>query len=198
MAINRSLFRQKALEHYQQIQTPKVLPRFVAPLTIFWYWILFFGLVAAVVMLWSVQIPVSVQGSGVIRHLTASELQNNKLPVVKGQNGGVYAMMLFPERAATSLRQGSSVSVVITGTAQPVTGKVESIDVAVMPADQIRQFGASATSQAPSQPMTVAFISLGTTVVSGKPDGVRVMASYQSGTTAILPLLLSTISLGGS
>lgn len=198
MAVNRSMFRQKALENYQRIQTPKVLPRFVAPITVFWLWILFFLLVASVVMVWTLQIPVTGHGAGMIRSLTASDLQANGLSV-DGQDGRVFAELLFPEQAATVLHTGSSVSVVISGISQPVIGKVERIGVQLMTADQRRQYdqsGVSASSQ--PQPEAVTIVSFDANAVSGSSDGTRATATYQAGKTQILPLLLQTISLGGT
>ena len=51
MATNRTIFRQQALEHYQHVQMPKTLPRFTSPFTVFWYWLLFFVLLGAIVVL---------------------------------------------------------------------------------------------------------------------------------------------------
>jgi len=202
MAINnRSMFRQKALENYQRIQTPKVLPRFVAPITVFWLWIMFFLLIAVVFMLWTLQVPVTGHGTGVMRQLTASELQANKLPE-NGQSGRVFAELLFPEQAATVLHTGSSVSVVIAGS-QSVIGKVEKIGVQLMTADEKRQYGqqsgsASSLSPPQPQPQTITLVSFDAKAVNGVRDGTPATASYQAGTAVILPLLLQTISFGGN
>src|SRR5579884_4046828 len=134
MAVNQSIFRQKALEHYQQVQMPKTLPRFTSPITIFWYWVLFIIFVVAVFSIWSLNALVSMQGSGVIRSLTASELKTYQL-AVNGQSERSIAVVLFPEQALETLHIGNSVSVQIAGSSQPVTGKVEQINAQTLTAD---------------------------------------------------------------
>jgi hypothetical protein len=198
MAANRSIFRQQALEHYQHMQEPKTLPHFASPLTIFWYWVLSFILIGAVVSLWSLSVPVSERGSGAIRHLTASELKTYGLPV-NGQSDQVIAILFFPDQPTAPLHTGSSVSVLIANALQSMRGEVERAEVVTLTADEARQhykLGASAPSDLP-QVSTVAFVRLDSTAVSGSNDGARVTASYQIGTVAILPLLLKTILEGG-
>lgn len=200
MVNNRSIFRQEALEHYQHIQMPKTLPRFASPLTVFWYWVLFFICIGTVVSLWMINVPVYEQGVGGIRNLTASELKAYGLPV-SGNSGQATAIVFFPEQLATTLHNGSSVSVQISGVLLPVQGKVEHIDVAVLTPDQARQryqLGASVPSSLP-QASSVAFISFSSTAIKGNFVGTRVTASYRIGTAAVLPLLLKTVSssLGG-
>src|SRR5947208_11223944 len=102
MAVNQSIFRQKALEHYQQVQMPKTLPKFTSPLTIFWYWVLFFVFVVGVFGVWSLSALVSQQGTGVIHSLTASELKTYKL-ATNGHGERSIAVVLFPAQALETL-----------------------------------------------------------------------------------------------
>jgi hypothetical protein len=199
MINNRSIFRQQALEHYQHIQMPKTLPRFTSPLTIFWYWVLFFIFIGSVLSIWSLNVPVYEQGSGGIRNLTASELKTYGLPV-SGDSERVTAIMFFPRQSTVTLHNGSSVSILITGVLQPMIGKVEHIDAVTLTPGEARQryqLGASVPSNLP-QTSIVAFIGFSSAVVNGKYDGARATASYQIGTVAVLPLLLKTVSLGGA
>jgi len=41
-----------------------LFPRFTSPFTIFWYWLLFFVLLGAIVGLWSLPLPVHEQAAG--------------------------------------------------------------------------------------------------------------------------------------
>jgi hypothetical protein len=198
MTNNRSIFRQQALEHYQHIQVPKTVPRFTSPLTIFWYWVLFFCFVSIVFFVWALNVPVYQQGTAVIRNLAASELKSYGLSV-SGNSKQTIAIMFLPAQSATALHNGSSVSILITSTLQPVAGKVERIDPATLTSDEARQryqLDASVLSGIP-QTSVVAFISFDSTAVNEKYAGKSALAIYQSGTISVLPLLLQSV-MGGS
>lgn len=198
MATNRTIFRQQALEHYQHIQMPKTLPRFTSPFTIFWYWLLFFVLLGAIVGLWSLPLPVHEQAAGGIRHLTANELKTYGLQA-SGNNEQVVAILFFPAQATATLHPGTAVSVLIAGTVQPLKGEVERADVVTLTADEARQqykLGAAVPSSLP-QVSTIAFVRLDAIAVGVNLDGAQATASYQIGTMAILPLLIKTITEGG-
>lgn len=197
MATNQSIFRPKALEHYQHIQMPKTLPKFISPLTLLGYWVLFFVIVTAIVGLWALNVPVLEHGSGVLRQLSATQLATDQL-AVQGQKSRTIVLVCFPEQAATTLHPGTSVSVEVAGLAGALTGTVERMQEQTLTARQLQDdYLVPTTASAQPQVIMVAFVSLTPPSVLQNRDRVRATASYQTGTIAVLSLLLQTFSLGG-
>jgi hypothetical protein len=198
MAVNRTIFRQQALDNYQRIQLPKTLPRFTSPFTIFCYWMAFFILIGAIVGIWSWRLPVLERGSGVIRYLTENELKTYELPS-REQTNQIFAILFFPEQAITTLRPNSSVSVLVASSLQSIKGDVERVEVTTLTAEKARQrynLGAATPSRLPPI-ATVAFVRISSTAATASKDGACVTASYQTGTTAVLDLLLKAVAEKG-
>jgi hypothetical protein len=198
MAINRTIFRQQALDTYQHAQLPKTLPRFTSPFTILCYWMTFFIVIGAIICLWSWHLPVIERGSGVIRHLTEKELKTYGLPSQK-QTNQTIAIMFFPERAISTLRPDSTVSVLPAGSLQSVKGDVVRVDINTLTTEKTRQrynLG-NATPLELSPVTTIAFIRLNSTAGIVSKDKASATASSQVGTTAILELLIKAIAEKG-
>jgi hypothetical protein len=194
MAVNRTIFRQQALDNYQHVQLPKTLPRFNSPFSIFCYWMLFFILIGSIVGIWSWQLPMIQRGSGVIRHLTENELKTYGLPSHEQTNQAI-AIVFFPEQAITTLRSGSSVSVLIAGSSQSIEGKIERVDINTLTAEKTRQrynLGAAAPSKL-SPVATIAFVRIDSTAATASKDGASATASYQTGKITVLELLFKAI-----
>lgn len=187
--IKNSFFRQKALEHYQQNQVPRVVPKFVSPFIIFLCWILSFVFIAGAISVWSYNTPLFAQGSGIIRNVAASALSGYGVPDNE-QQAKAIAILLFPDQIETQLHTGNSVQ--IEGMQHSLSGTIERLDTTLPTLDAIRQRYNLSDDVLPniSSSDFVALVGFGTTTVSSSENDKHVTANVQIGSQNILHLFL--------
>src|SRR5436305_8889189 len=75
---SRSIFRNKAVEHYLQSREKTILPLFVAPPVFAFYWLLLGIFLMSGLVAWFGQVPLYASGTGLISAQSTSVNQDNK------------------------------------------------------------------------------------------------------------------------
>lgn len=182
-----SFFRQKALEHYQQNQIPRVIPKFISSLRIFSFWIFAIAIIGGVITIWSYNVPVMKQGSGIIRNVAAQALPGYGL-TANGQQARAIAILLLPATFKTQIRLRDEVQ--IEGTQHALSGTIERLDETLLTSNDIRKrYNLSAQVVPSIQPSDfVALIGFGTTTVSPHDNEKPVMANIRVAMLDVLRL----------
>lgn len=140
---DRSIFRQRAIDNYMQKQESHVVLRLVSPRVFLSLWLLLLLAVSGGVLVWSIQVPVLVQGKGLI--VQASVMDEKDEP-------GVVVLLLFAPDQQANLKVGQPVTIAITSANISFTSTIRTIEAGVMSPAAI---GAQIKSQLPLA-MTVA------------------------------------------
>jgi len=151
----RSIFRDKALQHYTQGKKKDVLPNFSSvPVAIF-FWVLLGALTATGLLAYFAQVPVYLAGPGLV--LGAG---NHALP---GTNEAV-AVGFFAPDSASHLHAGQSVQVQISTSGQQLDSTIVEVEPGTSdPAAVLEHYGVQIGSSAlADQPEVVVLVSLGT------------------------------------
>ncbi len=182
MSARRHFFRQEALEHYARSRERDILPRSVAPPVFLLFWGLLLLLLAATVLAWQVQAPVSADAAGFIG-------QNGQASASPG--GNAAAVLFVSANAAAALRAGQSITVQVALTGQTLSGTIATVGVSVLTPDEARQQYALTGDLALviRQPSVVVILDLGSALPPGVVVGSSVMAQVQVGTQSLLSLL---------
>jgi hypothetical protein len=155
-ALDRSIFRERAIEKYRQRRELNVILRLVSPPMFMFLWMLLLLAVCAGVLVWSIQEPILVQGKG----LVVQQKVNNKQRVI--------VLLLLPPAQQANLKVGQPVSITINSTNTTFNSSIETIEDGVMsPAAISTQVnlqiplaptisGPSVVAIAPVEPMSLA------------------------------------------
>lgn len=134
---DRSIFRQRALDHYMQRQDGHVVLRLVSPHMFLSLWLLLLLAVSGGVLTWTIQMPVMIQGKGLIVQRKAADGKTSR-------EGSV--LLLFPPDQRASLKVGQPVSVTIPSAGITFHSSIQTIEEGVMSPTEI---GAQFDSQLP-------------------------------------------------
>jgi hypothetical protein len=180
-APEQSIFRENAIKKYLQKQEQGILLRVASPPIVLLFWVASLFLLGAGGLAWSIQIPVLVQGQGLILEQGAA-----------GQvEGNVVATLFLSPGDQASLHVGQSVSVIVSSTASDLHGTIENIETSVISPDEARsrfnlQGGLAQVITGPSITVTV---SLGSAASMHIYTGSLCAAQIQVGSRSVLSLL---------
>lgn len=179
-APERSLFRESAIQKYQQRQEQSILLRVASPPIVLIFWVVFLFLAGAGGLAWSIRVPISVQGQGVM--LAQEE---------KGQTeSGLVAMLFLSIASRGDLRIGQPAIVTIGSTAS-LHGTVAQIGTAIISPQEARsRFDLQGgLAQVITQPSLLVTIALGTASSAPIYAGSLCDAQIQVTTQSVLSLL---------
>ncbi|GHO83130.1 hypothetical protein [Dictyobacter formicarum] len=177
----RPIFRKSAIERYQQKHEQGVLLRVSYPPALIFFWIFLLALVGAGGFALSIQVPVVIQGQGVVIEQKISE-QNETATVAK--------LFIAPNQR-THLHTGQPAVISIGSPPINVTGVVEHVDTNIISPDEARsrfklQGG---LAQVVIGPSTIVTISIGSTASARLYAGSLCNAQIQTGSQSVFSLL---------
>jgi len=106
---NRSIFRSDAVQRYIEARQKAILPRFVRPRMFAFMWLLLGLLLASGVTAWMTQVPIYVQGVGVVVHDGAPSSENEH------ENEDQMAVVAFlPPEQLSHLHSGQTLFLHLT------------------------------------------------------------------------------------
>lgn len=145
---HHSIFRDKALKHYMQSQKKDVLPHFSPIPVAILLWILLGLLIATGFLAWYIQVPVYLNGTGLL-----SGARTQSLP---GKSKTI-ALVFFQANAASGLRAGQPVTIRSSVNGAQSNGVVVEVEPGISsPATVQTHYGLQI-----GQPVVVAFVDLG-------------------------------------
>ena len=180
--VDRSIFRERAVEKYMQRKEKNVVLRLVSPRMFVFLWLLLLLAVGAGALVWSIQEPIVVQGKGVV---VQPKTANGKT----GQT--IVVLMLLPPDQQANLKAGQPVSINITSANITFNSTIQNVEDGVMsPAAITTQLnlpvqltqtlsGPSVVAVAPVEPMSLAKTYLGS----------QCQTQVQIGTQSVLSIL---------
>jgi hypothetical protein len=164
MSLDRSIFRQRAIDKYMQRQELHVILRLVSPRMFKFLWVLLLLAVCAGALVWSFQEPIMVQGKGLVLQPKATNGKNVQEIVV---------LLLFSPDQLGKLKVGQPVSISIATANITFNSTIQTIEPEVMSPAAISALansqpslaqtisGPSVVATAPVEPMSVAQTYLG-------------------------------------
>lgn len=184
MAVSkRSIFREKALQHYAASRQKEVLPRLISPPVFVFFWLLLALLLVASLAAWLAHVPTYVVAAGVV-------LDRG---IVQGQqaNDETTAVVFVPASHASQVHVGQPILLQIGATGTPLTYKVERVVPGILsPNEARRRYGLdNTTSPTITGPSMVLMISLGPAFPAQQYAGSPVSAQLQIGSQRVLSLL---------
>ncbi|GLV59308.1 hypothetical protein KDH_61350 [Dictyobacter sp. S3.2.2.5] len=146
----RPIFRKEAVERYQQRYEQGVLLRVTYPPALIFFWIFMLALIGAAGFALSIQVPVVIQGQGVVIEQKTSE-QSETTTVAK--------LFIAPDQR-THLHPGQPVVVGIGSPPINVAGTVDHIDTKLISPEEARsryklQGGLAQVIMGPSTTVTI-------------------------------------------
>ena len=177
-----SIFRDQALKSYIERREKDVLPQLVTPPVFLFLWILLGLLITAGFLAWSVQVPVYLEGTGIILE--------QPLPSISDQRDAV-AVIFFPALNIPKVRARLPVQVQVGATGPQFTGIIGAVEPGVISPDEARQRFApgNAALQVVSGPSVAVTVPLGHAFPAQTFAGSVVHAQVQVGTQRLLSLL---------
>ncbi len=177
-----SIFRDQALKSYIERREKDVLPQLVTPPVFLFLWILLGLLITAGFLAWSAQVPVYLEGTGIILE--------QPLPSISGQREAV-AVIFFPALNTPKVRARLPVQVQVGTTGAQFTGTISMVEPGVISPDEARQRFAlsNAALQVVSGPSVAVTVPLGHAFPAQTFAGSVVHAQVQVGTQRLLSLL---------
>lgn len=167
-SLDKSIFRERAIEKYMRRREIHVVLRLVSPPMFLFLWGLILLAVCGGVVVGSIQVPILVQGKGIVVQQAVPQKANNKQNTQE-----IMVLLLLPPDQQANLKAGQSVNVTIAGTNISFTSTIEKVQVGVMsPTDVRNQFnlsvplsqtiaGPSIVASAPVQPASLGHTYLG-------------------------------------
>lgn len=147
-APHHPIFRDRALKHYMQSQRKDVLPHFSSiPVAIF-LWVLLGLLIATGFMAWYIQIPVYLNGTGIVLSAKTQPLSTRDKAV---------ALAFFQPGTTSGLQAGQTAKIQSSVTGSQQTSVILQVEPGVSSPTTIQnRYGVQV-----GQPVVVAFIDLG-------------------------------------
>lgn len=178
----RTIYREKALQHYVQSWEKVTLPRFVAPPIFTFLWLLLLLLLAATLLAWLVQVPTYTTGSGFVLNQGTS---------ASNSSNTATAVIFLPATSNLNVRVGLPIQVQIGSAGPQLNTTVTTVETTVLSPFALRQRyslnGSLATIV--TQPSIVLTANLGSAVSTNMYAGSMVNAQVQVGTQRVLSLL---------
>ena len=180
-APERSIFRESAIKKYLQKQEQGILLRVASPPIVLFFWVALLFLLGAGGLAWSIQVPISVRGQGVV-------LEQG----VAGQGeSSVVAVFFFSLDHQADLHVGQPATVIISSTASNLHGTIENVETSAISPNEARsrfnlQGGLAQVITGPSITVT---ISIGSVASMSIYAGSLCDAQIQVGSRSVLSLL---------
>jgi hypothetical protein len=189
-ASKRTIFRHKALPHYEQSRNKAVLPRYVSPPVFVFLWVLLGLLAIAGVAAWLGRVPTYVAASGIILEPGSTTQQGSAEAV---------AVIFVPASPSLTLRPGLPVQLQIGSTGPQLATTIATVAPGVVsPSEARAQYALGGMAAAViTQPSIVVTARLGTGISTQVYGGSIVNAQVQVGTQSVLSLLPGLGSLFG-
>jgi len=185
-----SIFREQALKSYIERREKDVLPQLVTPPVFLFLWMLLGLFITAGLLAWSAQVPVYLEGTGIILE--------QPLPSISGQREAV-AVIFFPALNTPKVRARLPVQVQVGRTGPQFTGTIGTVEPGVISPDEAHQRFALGNDvlQDVSGPSVAVTVPLGHGFPAQTFAGSVVHAQVQVGTQRLLALLPGLGSLIG-
>jgi hypothetical protein len=186
----RSIFRESAIKKYLQRQEQGVLLQVVSPPAFALLWIVLLLLLAAGVLAWAVEVPISATGQGVIVEQTADGAATDG--GATGQNGQeVVAALFFSPDQQGSLHQGQSVAMNVGLASSSLTGSIARVETDVISPNEARQrFNLQGTlAQVVTGPSVLVLVNIGSVSSAHSYVGSLCAAQVRIGSQRVLSLL---------
>lgn len=181
-APNRSIFRQRAIAKYVQRQERQVMLRLVSPPIFGFLWLLLLALIGAGVLVWSLQVPLVVQGKGIVLQQTGKQGKGQPTTAI---------LLLLPADQQANLKVGQAVRVIIASTNITFTGAIDHVEAGAMsPAAINAQFHIQIPQpEAVSGPYIVATVPVAPATQIQVHSGNVCQAQVQTGSANVFSLL---------
>jgi hypothetical protein len=178
-ALDRSIFRERAIEKYMQRQEINVVLRLVSPRVSGFLWALCLLFFAAGMLAWSIQTPVVASGQGIVIQQNANRVNQT------------VVLLLLPTNQLASLRVGQSVSVTINAMSVSFNSTIQNVEPTVMSPNTIRtQFNVPASlAQVIMGPSAVAIANVVPASQASAYLGSESQISVQVGSESALSML---------
>lgn len=176
-----SIFRDSALKKYRQRQEQGVLLRVASPPMWVLLWAVLFLLLGAAGLAWSVEVPISVQGQGVVVEQG-----------ITGQAGGaVVAVLFFSPDQLANLHEGQSATVSVGSPAINIVGSVGHVETTLVSPNEARRRynGPAGLAQVIAGPAVPVTIVIGSAASDQVYIGSLCYAQIQIGSQRVLSLL---------
>lgn len=180
-ASERSIFRDSAIKKYLQRQEQGILLHVASPPIILFFWIVLLFLLGAGGLAWSIRVPISVQGQGLVIEQGAT-----------GQvEGSVVAVLFLALDDQADLHVGQPATVTIGSAASHLQGTVESVGTTAISPDEARsRFNLQGgLAQVITEPSITVTISIGPAASTQIYAGSLCDAQIQVGSRSVLSLL---------
>jgi hypothetical protein len=177
-----TIFRQNAITAYKRGREKAVVPRLISWPIIVCLWLLLGVLLAAGFLAWYVQVPIYVDGPGII--LARGDM-------LQRAYGGMVAVVFLPPDQSTHMRVGLPVDVQIGSRGVLMQSTIAKDEPGITSPDAARKRYRldSAGALLITQPSIVAIISLGTTLPATAYAGSLCTAKVEIGSQRLLALL---------
>lgn len=181
-APNRSIFRQRAIAKYVQRQERQVMLRLVSPPIFGFLWLLLLALIGAGVLVWSLQVPLVVQGKGIVLQQTGKQGKGQPTTAI---------LLLLPADQQANLKVGQAVRVIIASTNITFTGAIDHVEAGAMSSAAINaQFHIQIPQpEAASGPYIVATVPVAPATQIQVHSGNVCQAQVQTGSANVFSLL---------
>jgi hypothetical protein len=180
-APERSIFRESALKKYLQRQEQGILLRVASPPIILFFWVALLFLLGAGGLAWSIQVPISVRGEGVVLEQGAA-----------GQGeSSVVAVFFFSLDHLADLHVGQPATVIIGSIASNLHGRVENVEAsAISPNEARSRFNLQGgLTQVITEPSITVTVSIGPAASMRIYAGSLCDAQIQVGSRSVFSLL---------
>lgn len=177
----RSIFRESAIKRYHERQEQGVLLHVAYPPALIFFGVFLLLLLSASGFVWSIQVPILVQGQGVL-----VEQQ-----IAGPDTMAVVAVLFLSPNQLTNLHMGQPALVSIGPTPINVSGTVERVDPTIISPDQARsRFNLQGgLAQVITGPSITVIISIGLAASNQIYAGSLCNAQIQTGSQSVLSLL---------
>lgn len=147
-----SIFREKALKKYFRRQEQNVVLRLITPPIFACFWVLLLVVFVGGMLAWSIHVPVSATGQGIVAQQTASN---------SSQEPAVVAILFFPPNEQANLHVGQPVTLQIGPQGSSLTSSVQQVNSTLISPEEARsrfnlQGGLAQVIVGPSVQVTVA------------------------------------------
>jgi hypothetical protein len=180
-APERSIFRESAIKKYLQRQEQGILLQVVSPPIILFFWVALLLLLGAGGLAWSIQVPISVRGEGVVLEQGAA-----------GQGeSSVVAVFFFSLDHLADLHVGQPATVIIGSIASNLHGRVENVEAsAISPNEARSRFNLQGgLTQVITEPSITVTVSIGPAASMRIYAGSLCDAQIQVGSRSVFSLL---------
>lgn len=177
----RTIYREKALQHYVQSWEKVTLPRFVAPSVFTFLWLLLALLLAAALLAWLGEVPIYASGSGFVLSQGASASNSADAATV---------VVFLPATADSNVKVGLPIQVQIGSTGPQLNATVTTVETTVLSPSDIRQrYGLTGSlATIVTQPSIVLTVNPGSALSAKTYAGSLVSVQVQVGTQRVLSL----------